>query len=144
MYIIKLLVRSIFFVGSVYSSYLECVVWSHHIHAIRSKAFSKLSFLQHNITWVTVKHKLRPSPINAWSDPSWSKVLAFWTVSSIVGAADYPKISDADWSIQIFSWNGPISIAYCIFRSNYVGYPRYMLTIEFPKNTNMGFDQSES
>ena len=22
--------------------------------------------------------------------------------SSIVGAADYPKISDADWSIQIF------------------------------------------
>ena len=58
--------------------------------------------------------------------------------SSIVAAVDYPKISDADWSIQIFFWNGPISIEYCIFRSNHVGYPCYMLTIEFPKKPTWG------
>ena len=41
--------------------------------------------------------------------------------SSIVSAADYPILKDADWSIQILSCNGPISIEYCIFRSSNVG-----------------------
>ena len=65
-------------------------------------------------------------------------------ISSTVAAADYHQIRDADWSIQIFFWNGPISIEYWISRSNYVGYPPLYVNHWIAKKSNMGFDQSES
>ena len=50
-----------------------------------------------------------------------------------------PMDSHVNWLVhsKIF-WNGPISNEYCIFRSNYVGYPCNMLTIEFPKKPTWG------
>ena len=45
----------------------------------------------------------------------------FMLTSSAVHEVLYPSILDADWSIQFFFWNGPISIEYCEIRSCNVG-----------------------
>ena len=64
--------------------------------------------------------------------------------SSVVGAADYPKISNADRSIQIFFEMDQSASSIAYLGQVMLVTICYMLTIEFTKCTNMGFDQSES